>query len=142
MKQLYILFLGIAIFCYFPINSVSQIIWNGVGHIPTYYQETWDVAGLLNDMSAVEPKLVVPINPGAASSQVTTAINTARNHVTTTGGLAIIYFPQGTYYLNSTITLTQNDRNIVFQGAGSDKTTLVFQNMKHSSCFTLTGILQ
>jgi len=32
-------------------------------------------------MSSIEPKLVILITPGDASSQVTTAINTARNHV-------------------------------------------------------------
>ena len=38
----------------------SQTLWNGVGHIPAYNQVTWNVAGLLQDMSSVEPKLVIP----------------------------------------------------------------------------------
>jgi len=117
----------------------SQTLYNGVGHIPASYQETWNVAGLLQDMSSVEPKLVIPISPGAASAQVSAAINTARSHVNTTGGLVIIYFPEGTFYFTSTIQLTQNDRNIVFQGAGSDKTTLIFQNLKNYNCFALIG---
>lgn len=47
MRQLHILFLVVAIFCYFPINSVSQIIWNDVGHIPQSDQLDWTHAGRL-----------------------------------------------------------------------------------------------
>lgn len=39
----------------------AQTLYNGVGHIPTYYQERWNRAGLLRDMSTVEPKLVINV---------------------------------------------------------------------------------
>ncbi len=40
----------------------AQTLYNGVGHIPAAYQERWNRAGLLQDMSAVEPKLVINNN--------------------------------------------------------------------------------
>ncbi|MGH7491988.1 MAG: right-handed parallel beta-helix repeat-containing protein [bacterium] len=68
-----------------------------------------------------------------------TALSQARTHVWSTGGLAILYFPTGIYYLTATIQLIQNDSNIVFQGAGSDRTILEFQYMKDNTCFNLSG---
>jgi len=120
-------------------NIYSQTLYNGIGHIPLAYQEIWTKAGLLQDMNTVEPKLVIFMNPGDISSQIGTALTQARNHVNSTNGLAIIYFPEGTFYLNTSISLNQNDKNIVFQGDGSDKTTLVFQNIANSHCFYLAG---
>ncbi len=119
----------------------AQTLYNGVGHIPTTYQERWNRAGLLRDMSSVEPKLVINVASltGTDDQKVQAALTSARNHVSNTGGLAIIYFPTGTYYLSSTITLAPNDSNFVFQGAGSDRTILEFQNMKDLHCFNITG---
>lgn len=71
--------------------------------------------------------------------KVAAAINIARSFVSGTNGLAIVYFPEGTFYLNNKIALNQNDRNIVFQGAGSDQTTLVFQNLTNDYCFYIAG---
>ena len=36
----------------------SQTLYNGVGHINSYYQQTWNVAGLLDDMSTTTPRAV------------------------------------------------------------------------------------
>ena len=79
-------------------------------------------------MGTLEPKLVRQISPGAADLQVVDAIDLSRSFVDSTNGLVIIYFPEGTYYFNSRIPLTSADRNVVFQGAGSDKTMIVFNN--------------
>jgi len=56
--------------------------------------------------------------------------------------MAIIYFPEDTYLLFDTIELDYPDSNIVFQGEGSDKTILRFQNLAGNSdykCFRLSG---
>jgi hypothetical protein len=76
----------------------AQTLYNGVGHIPAAYQERWNQAGLLRDMSTVEPKLVINVASlsGNDDQKVQTALNQARSHVQSTGGLAIIYFPTGT----------------------------------------------
>lgn len=129
----------ISYYIIFALSVNAQTLWNGTGHIPSDYQETWNVAGLLQDMSTTTPKQVISINPGAASSQVTSAINSARSYYSSTGGLTIIYFPQGTYTFTSTIQLTHNDQNIVFQGDGSDKTTFVFQNIPDDHCIKISG---
>ncbi|MDZ7304878.1 MAG: glycosyl hydrolase family 28-related protein [candidate division KSB1 bacterium] len=119
----------------------AQTLYNGVGHIPAAYQERWNRAGLLRDMSTVEPKLVINVASlsGNDDQKVQTALNQARSHVQSIGGLAIIYFPPGTYTLTTTIPTVPSDSNIVFQGAGSDRTFLVFQNMKNLPCFNLSG---
>jgi len=62
-------------------SLMAQTLWNDVGHIPFAYQEQWNRAGLLRDMSAIEPKLVINITPGDATSQVQNAITQARNHL-------------------------------------------------------------
>ncbi|MFQ6605946.1 MAG: hypothetical protein ACE5D8_10430 [Fidelibacterota bacterium] len=120
----------------------SQTLYNGIGHIPVAYQERWNQAGLLTDFSNLQPRLVINFNclPGANDdAKIDTALSQARNHIPT-GGLAIIYFPAGAYFLHNTIQLTENDRNIIFQGAGSDKTTLNFAaSLYISPCFSLTG---
>jgi len=76
----------------------AQTLYNGVGHIPAAYQERWNRAGLLQDMSTVEPKLVINVASltGTDDQKVQTALNQARTHVQSTNGLAIIYFPAGT----------------------------------------------
>ena len=120
----------------------AQTLYNGVGHIPAAYQERWNRAGLLRDMSSVEPKLVINITTISGvdyDQRIQTALSQARSHVSTTAGLAIIYFPTGTYNFYNTIHLTQIDSNIVFQGAGSDRTFLEFRYMEDDPCFDLTG---
>jgi hypothetical protein len=115
---------------------------NDVGHISTYYQEPWNTAGLLNEPTDFTPIKVclVHLMPGADDdARVDAAIDTAKQHVSLTGGLGIVYFQEGTFNLTETISLSAPDSNIVFQGAGSDKTNLVFQNMANSNCFYFYG---
>ncbi|MBN2412115.1 right-handed parallel beta-helix repeat-containing protein [candidate division KSB1 bacterium] len=132
----------ILIFLMFISFIQAQTLYNGVGHIPSSYQQTWNVAGLLQDMSTTTPAeaFVVTGTNGDTDTELAAAIADAKYHVDQTDGLAIIYFPEGTFYLDDPITLTHEYRNIVFQGAGSDRTNLVFRNMKNSHCFNLYGI--
>ena len=41
--------------------------------------------------------------------------------------------------MDTAIVLNQDYTNIVFQGAGSDRTTLVFRNLRNSYCFRFSG---
>ena len=43
--------LAITSFIFFA-QVQTQTLYNNVGHIPTAYQETWNVAGLLQDFSS------------------------------------------------------------------------------------------
>ncbi|MBN2104261.1 hypothetical protein JW835_09505 [bacterium] len=60
-------------------------------------------------------------------------------------GLTIIYFPVGTYYINTPIILNQNSNplldgsNILFQGEGSDRTFLKFTVGNNNPCFKFSG---
>jgi len=135
------------VICVFLLTFVApqakcQTLFNGVGHIPESYQETWNVAGLLQDMSTTTPVAVFMMtgSTGDDDAEFVARRSSARDHVNSTNGLAIIYFHEGTYYFDSPITLTQEYRNIVLQGAGSDRTTLVFRNMRNSDCIVLSGI--
>jgi hypothetical protein len=52
------LFYVVMIFCFFLTfapQGQTQTLYNGIGHIPEGYQETWNVAGLLQDMSTTTP---------------------------------------------------------------------------------------
>ena len=94
MKSYHLLLLVklfIAVFAALPIQA--QTLYNGVGHIPASYQERWNRAGLLRDMSSVEPKLVIIVaNPTGPDDQaIQAALTQARGHIQSTGGLAIIY---------------------------------------------------
>lgn len=84
------------------------------------------------------------LNPGdPIDLKVSEALSMARDHVHNTDGLAIIYFPAGTYYLSQPIELsrTEGDSNMVFQGDGSENTTLVFQvgDNINFNCFDIKG---
>ena len=120
-------------FLIFVPQAQSQTLYNGVGHIPSSHQETWNAAGLLQDMSTTTPVAVFIITGSTSDddTELAAAISDAKDHVDNTDGLAIIYFPEGTYYLDSPITLTQDYRNIVFQGAGSDRTVRVINQQNH-----------
>jgi hypothetical protein len=129
MKQIIFIITMILLILLAHVSAYTQTLYNGVGHIPIAYQETWNKAGLLRNMSSVGPKQVFMITPGDASSQITSVIIQARNHVNNTGGLAIIYFGEGTFDFTNSVPLVANDSNIVFQGAGSDKSFLNFKNI-------------
>ncbi|MBN2010727.1 T9SS type A sorting domain-containing protein [candidate division KSB1 bacterium] len=142
MKKKNMIISLILLFLFTNINSYSQSLYNG-GKIPESCQETWHVAGLINDVSTITPVQVFTINAGLPTDddypKVETAIGNAQTFVNTTDGLAIIYFPEGWYYFNSPIPLNFTHRNIVFQGDGAYRTHLVFRNMPNSHCFNISG---
>ena len=122
MKTHYFALVMLVFFLLFVHQAQTQTLYDDVGHIDTLYQETWNVAGLLQDMSSIEPKTVYIMTPGEISPNfINNTIATARNWVGANEGVAVIYFPAGTYYFTDTISLSQIDSNIVFQGAGSDR---------------------
>lgn len=116
--------LAIASFLFFA-QVQTQTLYNNVGHIPTAYQETWNVAGLLQDFSSATADSVFIIAGSADNDypEVSTALTNAKTFIGSSNRLAIIYFPEGTYNFDSSIALDSTYRNIVFQGAGSDRTT-------------------
>ena len=124
----------------------SQILYNDIGHIPSASRIDWTRAGLLVKGNEILPKQLINVtsllNPGDPIDQkIAQAISDARTYVHNTGGLAIIYFPQGVYNISISIQLAvaHGDSNIVFKGDGSDKTTLVFQvgDNKNFNCFDI-----
>ena len=121
-----------------------QTLYNNVGHIPSSHQETWSVAGLLQDFSSATADTVIMITGSADNDypEVWTALNNAKNFIgPTSNRIVVIYFPEGTYHFDSPVLLDTTNRNIVFQGAGSDRTTLVFRNMRNSNCITIQGAI-
>ncbi len=104
-------------------NAQAQTLYNGVGHIPAGYQQTWTEAGLLDDMRTITNREVFVVDIAAADhdTEVSNAISAANTFIgTTTDRMAIIYFNEGTYYFDTPITLANPSHNIVFQGADSD----------------------
>lgn len=76
----------------------AQTLYNGVGHIPVAYQERWNKAGLLRDLSSVEPKKVITVSamPGAThSDKVDAAIDTAKTMSRLPRGCRSSTFPPG-----------------------------------------------
>ena len=121
---------------------VSQSLYNNVGHIPTNSQVDWFNAGLLSNNPLVADNVFNVTDYGGTPNDgqndynaVLNAINAARN----ASGLSIIYFPSGTFNINSTIYLNANDHDIVFQGNGSTSTTLSFTVGKNNVCFSISG---
>jgi len=118
-------------------------LWNGVGHIPQQYQVEWFRAGLLENTPQYADHLFDVIDFGADPEDngnddypaIHQAILAARDSF----GLSIIYFPPGTYNIQSPIELTYLDSNIVFQGAGSEQSTLKFNISETSQCFNIHG---
>lgn len=74
-------------------------------------------------------------------SAVMSTINAAKN----SSGLSIVYFPAGTYNVNSTINLSRTSistgfSDIVLQGAGSDQTVLQFMVGNTDTCIHVHGV--
>lgn len=143
MKQLYVLFLMITIFCFLPVNTISQIIYNGVGHIPQSDQLDWTHAGRLPSTPTVADNVFnVDSYTGSDNTKVQSALAAAK----AAAGTAIVYFPARTYTLTSPIVLDYNvdgtnGNNIVFQGDGSNLTILNFTIGVNNSCFKISGAL-
>ncbi|MBC8395450.1 MAG: right-handed parallel beta-helix repeat-containing protein, partial [Candidatus Marinimicrobia bacterium] len=99
----------------------------------------WSNAGLLSD-TPVTADNVVNINEyptGSDYNKIVNAINDANN----LPGTTIIYFPAGTYTLDNTISLSNiKDEGIIFQGDGSESTTLIFDGVDADDhCFSVSG---
>lgn len=111
------------------VNLQSQSLWNGQGHIPQAYQLEWTTAGLLaNTPKTADHVYIVtdPVFDDSDNSNYDGEINNATDSAKNDGGVSIIYFPSGDYNLNSMIELDETYNNIIFQGAGSEETTLIF----------------
>lgn len=139
MKMIYV-FIGI--FVMISPNVFAQTLWNGQGHIPQGSQVDWTNAGLLPNTPTQADTVLDVTDYGAVPNDgqndfnaIQQAISEARN----TSGLSIIYFPPGTYDIHSRIELTHLDNNIVFQGAGSNQTTLKFTVGHTTQCFYIHG---
>jgi len=99
----------------------------------------WSNAGLLSD-TPVTADNVVNINEyptGSDYNKIVNAINDANN----LPGTTIIYFPAGTYTIDNTISLSNiKDEGIIFQGDGSESTTLIFDGVgADDHCFSVSG---
>ena len=114
------------------------------GFIPSTHLIKWNKAGLLKNMATVTPiqvYVVTTMSGATLDEKIITAKNQARTWIQSSHGLAIIYFPEGQHDLYQPITVSASagDSNMVFQGEGSDKTTLVFHNMPSQHAFQLAG---
>lgn len=97
MKSYRLLLIALFLGAITGLSIDAQTLYNGVGHIPAAYQERWNRAGLLQDMSTVEPKLVINVASltGTDDQKIQSALNQARSHIQSTSGLASIYFSTG-----------------------------------------------
>jgi len=91
-------------------ESVAQILYNGIGYIPKEYQINWTNAGLLpeNRPSGLQPETpimadhFIVLTPGGnCDEKIQLAIDQAKQHP----GISIIFFSDGVYALNSSIAL-------------------------------------
>lgn len=122
----------VVIFTFFTTTVLQGQINDGL--IPQSCQVDWTNAGLLPGTSFEAVDVYNVINYGAVPndgqndySAVMAAINAAQ----ATAGLSIVYFPAGTYNINSTINLSRTGSSmgysdIVLQGAGANQTILQF----------------
>ena len=127
----------------FAVNNQAQTLFNGIGHIPSNYQVPWHEAGLINEPTSFSTVRVYVISGGTGDDyhEFYTQQQAAKTwvDVDAVNRLAIIHFLEGTYFLDSTITINANYQNLVIQGAGSDRTTLVFQNITNFPCISIYG---
>ena len=139
MKKQHILFLYFFIICCFPIDTIAQIIWNDIGHIPQSDQIDWTNAGRLPGTPTVaDTVLNVDSYLGSDNNKVQSALAAAKSAT----GTVIIYFPARTYTITSPIELNYTDgNNIVFQGDGSNATILNFTVGENYPCFKIAGTL-
>ena len=132
------------LFFFYISQSSAQSLWNGQGHIPEDSQVDWSNAGLLDNTPTLADHVFDVTNPDYDdddNANYDGEIEAAIDDAVSTTGTSIIYFPAGTYNIHSTISLhvDRNENNIVFQGAGSDKTTLKFTVGSNKRCFQVSG---
>lgn len=148
MKQAFSMFIVAASTLLATTVLEGQILWNDVGHIPQSSQIDWTNAGLLSGTSfdAVDAYDVtdygaVPNDGQNDYNAIMAAVNAAQG----VAGLSVVYFPAGTYNVNSIIHLSRIDSSIgysdiVLQGAGSDQTILQFTVGSTNHCINVYGI--
>jgi len=89
----------------------SQIIYNGIGHIPQSWQVDWTKAGLLVNTPKSVGNLFNVVTYGAQpdnqQNDDTNAINSAIEAAKNTGNTAIVYFLPEHYKITSTIDLSR-----------------------------------
>ncbi len=122
----------------------AQSLWNEQGHIPSGSRVDWSNAGLLNNTPTMADHIFNVTDPVYDDNDDTNfdgEIDAALDDAKSVSGTSIIYFPAGTYNIDSTIFLhiEDNGSNIIFQGAGSDKTTLKFTVGNNKNCFKISG---
>jgi len=119
-----------------------QSLWNGTGHISTSSQINWYKAGLLDKSQKAADFILNITDFGAAPNDTVDDFNAIVNAIDSTrnlDGLTIIYFPSGTFNINSTISLNSNDKDTVFQGNGASSTILEFRVGRNNVCFQIAG---
>lgn len=148
MKQALCMFIAAASTLLATTALEGQVLWNDVGHIPQSSQIDWTNAGLLpgTSFAAVDVYDVtvygaVPNDGQNDYSAIMAAVNAAQ----AAAGLSVVYFPAGTYNVNSTIHLSRTGSamgysDIVLQGAGSDQTILQFTVGSTNHCINVYGI--
>ncbi|NQT26887.1 hypothetical protein HQ585_16140, partial [candidate division KSB1 bacterium] len=119
-----------------------QLVAQTVPCIPADRRVDWSNAGLLPN-TAVTAEAVIHVDDytGTDDQRVNFALSEARSyHQSNPNHLVIIHFSPRNYYFSNTIALTKLDNNTVFQGEGSDRTHLVFdQASSNSHCISLLG---
>ena len=96
----------------------------------------WSNAGLYEDSPGIADHIISISSSGSIATQIETALSQANSQTGTT----IIYFPEGTYNISSTINISNCKKSgIIFQGAGVDKTILNFSINEHDHCFLIEG---
>ncbi|MBN2088003.1 right-handed parallel beta-helix repeat-containing protein [candidate division KSB1 bacterium] len=128
---------------------LSSIIQLNAQIIPAADRVNWLGAGLYTAIPAcVDTVFQVNLMSGATwDAKVAAAISSAQSYIDAHPmHWAIIYFPAGIYSLSTPIILNRanyNYRNIIFQGAGSNKTALHFSfNGTNQNCFEICGYQQ
>jgi len=111
--------------------------------IPSADRVNWSVAGLWSPLPA-QANAVFQVNlmTGATwDDKLQNAYTAAKDWINAHPlNWAMVYFPAGTYTLSREINLDQSYRNIVFQGAGSNSTTLKFDfGGTNQLCFHIAG---
>ncbi|MBD3376147.1 hypothetical protein GF406_14015, partial [candidate division KSB1 bacterium] len=103
----------------------------------------WSHAGLLTGApSCADTVLQINLMPGSTwDDKIDSALSKAKNRIDLNpNDWVIIYFPPGSYSLSREINLDHNYKNIIFQGAGSDKTNLNFDfGGTNQMCFHIYG---
>ncbi len=141
MKRILVLIL----FLTFSINlstAFAQSLYNG-GHIPQASRGEWQNAGLLPGTPSTAANVFNVVSYGADTGDnnnddypgVLQALNAAKN----ASGLSVVFFPNGTYNINTRIKLEDSSySNIVFRGEGM-ATVLKFNISEYNSCFEIFG---